>query len=85
MDNEALTVRTLQRAAELGWNLDREYFDSHDVFGTFADTYALDELDLAGTGLVFGGGQSSTHRIERTMWEMDEEDVELRDDQFPTA
>ena len=79
-DPDALLDFVTDVAAERGEPWDRTSIAEHGPLHVLSQLVGLAALDLDGTGLVFAGGQDLVATIERTLWELDDDD---RDGTFP--
>jgi hypothetical protein len=79
-DADALLEFVTDVAAERGEPWDRTSIAEHGPLHVLSQLVGLAALDLDGTGLVFAGGQDLVATIERTLWELDDDD---RDGTFP--
>ena len=79
-DPDALLDFVTDVAAERGEPWDRTSIAEHGPLHVLSQLVGLAALDLDGTGLVFAGGQDLVATIERTLWELADDD---RDGTFP--
>lgn len=79
-DLDALLDFVTDVAAERGEPWDRTSIAEHGPLHVLSQLVGLAALDLDGTGLVFAGGQDLVATIDRTLWELDDDD---RDGTFP--
>ena len=79
-DPQALLDFVTDVAAERGDAWDRASIAEHGPLHVLSQLVGLAAIDLDGTGLVFAGGQDLVATIERTLWELDDED---RDGTYP--
>ncbi|MBA8794036.1 hypothetical protein FHX74_001641 [Friedmanniella endophytica] len=83
-DEQALIDWIVEHAGDWGLHgWDRPYVESRGAFDCFTDLVSQPRLDLTDTGLLPAGSQAVTYQVDRTLWEMHEDDVDTAGDAFP--
>lgn len=81
-DPEALLSFVERKVADGDETWDRATILDHGPLHVLLSLTGVGSLDLAGSGLAFAGGQDFVAPVERTLWEMDDDE---RDAQYPAA